>query len=56
MALELSSEDVDRLRKPLHCLQEKLVAIYGVPISKLITFRENFIRRVVTSRPSRTIR
>ena len=31
--LELSSEHVDRLKKPLHCLQEKLAAIYGIPIS-----------------------
>ena len=57
--LELSSEDVDRLEKSLHCLQELLAAIYGIPISKQSAFRQNILSGVdaaATSRRSRTTR
>ena len=57
--LELSSEDVNRIEKSLHCLQEKLAAIHGIPISKQSAFRQNILSGVdaaATSRRSRTTR
>ena len=36
--LELSSEDVDRLKKPLHCLQEKLASNIRHSDFKLVCF------------------
>ena len=40
-----SSVDVERLEKPLHCLQEELATIYGIPIFKAVCFqRKKFIQ------------
>ena len=40
MQTYLSSEDVDKLKQPLDCLQKELAALYSISVLKWFAFKE----------------